>query len=337
MPGSPGARGRRRARRGRTPTASPPAGGARCGPCRTRGRTVRQGIPPGGSTGRAGRAQRSRGPYADRREARHRGRASGRPVPQHHARHHRVPRSDRQGARRDPACASKAERHLPGRQEPAHADRRRAGGEPGHRRRSSGARRPIAFGTGDEALVAKTVLEAVRPYKLVKVTGGVVGGKSLDLDGVTRLATLPSRDVLLAQLGGAFAAPATQVAGLLAANLREPRVCAHPAAGAEGAGRGLAHPTPIRNLARPPRATIARSHESHGHPYPGRAARPDRRHDARRGRRLHQEVRSEVRRHRRRPGRRRSRPDRRRRPVEAVEEQTEFTAILAEIGPTRSP
>jgi len=35
----------------------------------------------------------------------------------------------------------------------------------------------IAFGTGDEALVAKTVLEALRPYKLVKVTGGVVGGK----------------------------------------------------------------------------------------------------------------------------------------------------------------
>lgn len=78
----------------------------------------------------------------------------------------------------------------------------------------------IAFGTGDEALVAKTVLDAVRPYKVVKVTGGVVGGKALDLDGVTRLATLPSRDVLMAQLAGAFGAPATQVAGLLAANLR---------------------------------------------------------------------------------------------------------------------
>jgi large subunit ribosomal protein L10 len=78
----------------------------------------------------------------------------------------------------------------------------------------------IAFGTGDEAVVAKTVLEAVRPYKLVKVTGGVVGGKSLDLEGVTKLATLPSRDVLLGQLAGTFGAPATRVAGLLAANLR---------------------------------------------------------------------------------------------------------------------
>jgi large subunit ribosomal protein L10 len=78
----------------------------------------------------------------------------------------------------------------------------------------------IAFGSGDEALVARTVLDALRPYKIVKVTGGVVGGKPLDLDGVTMLATLPSRDVLLAQLGGAFGAPATHIAGLLAANLR---------------------------------------------------------------------------------------------------------------------
>ncbi len=78
----------------------------------------------------------------------------------------------------------------------------------------------IAFGSGDEALVARAVLEAVRPYKLVKVTGGVVGGKSLDFEGVTMLATLPSREILLSQLAAAFSAPATQVAGLMAANLR---------------------------------------------------------------------------------------------------------------------
>jgi large subunit ribosomal protein L10 len=78
----------------------------------------------------------------------------------------------------------------------------------------------IAFGTGDETLVAKSVLDAVRPYKTVKVTGAVVGGKAFDASGVQRLATLPPREVLLAQLAGAFNAPATQVAGLLAANLR---------------------------------------------------------------------------------------------------------------------
>jgi large subunit ribosomal protein L10 len=78
----------------------------------------------------------------------------------------------------------------------------------------------IAFGSGDEAQVAKAVLETLRPYKLVKVTGGVVGGRVLDLEGVQRLSTLPPREVLWAQLAGAFSAPATQVAGLLAANLR---------------------------------------------------------------------------------------------------------------------
>lgn len=78
----------------------------------------------------------------------------------------------------------------------------------------------IAFGSGDEAALAKTVLDAVRPFKLVKVTGAVVGGKALDAAGVQTLATLPPREILLAQLAGAFNAPATQVAGLLAANLR---------------------------------------------------------------------------------------------------------------------
>jgi large subunit ribosomal protein L10 len=78
----------------------------------------------------------------------------------------------------------------------------------------------IAFGSGDEAAMAKAVIDAVRPYKIVKVTGAVIGGRALDAAGVQTLATLPPREVLLAQLAGAFNAPATQVAGLLAANLR---------------------------------------------------------------------------------------------------------------------
>ena len=78
----------------------------------------------------------------------------------------------------------------------------------------------VAFGVGAENVVARTVLDAVRPYKLVKVTGAVVGGRAMDAAGVQMLATLPPREVLLAQMAGAFNAPATQVAGLLAANLR---------------------------------------------------------------------------------------------------------------------
>lgn len=78
----------------------------------------------------------------------------------------------------------------------------------------------IAFGT-DEARTAKAVIDAVRPYRQVRITGGVLGTRAIDADGVTRLATLPSRDVLLSQIAGAFAAPMATTAGLFDAPLRD--------------------------------------------------------------------------------------------------------------------
>lgn len=78
----------------------------------------------------------------------------------------------------------------------------------------------IAFG-GDGSVTAKAVLDATRPYKLVKITGGLLGGKAIDAEGVTTLATLPSRDVLLSQVAGAFAAPLAATAWLLEAPLRD--------------------------------------------------------------------------------------------------------------------
>ena len=77
----------------------------------------------------------------------------------------------------------------------------------------------IAFGT-DEAATAKAVLDATRPYRIVRVTGGVLGGRAIDAEGVTRLATLPSREVLLAKLAGGMQSPTATLAGLLAANIR---------------------------------------------------------------------------------------------------------------------
>jgi large subunit ribosomal protein L10 len=78
----------------------------------------------------------------------------------------------------------------------------------------------IAFGA-DETTTAKAVLDALRPYRQVRVTGAVLGSRAIDADGVTRLAALPSRDTLLAQLAGAFAAPMAATAGLFDAPLRE--------------------------------------------------------------------------------------------------------------------
>jgi large subunit ribosomal protein L10 len=78
----------------------------------------------------------------------------------------------------------------------------------------------IAFGT-DEAGTAKAVIDATRPYnKIVRITGGVLGTQAIDADAVTRLASLPSREVLLAKLAGGMQAPVGTLAGLFAAPLR---------------------------------------------------------------------------------------------------------------------
>ncbi len=77
----------------------------------------------------------------------------------------------------------------------------------------------IAFGN-DESHTAKAVIDATRTYRLVKITGGLLSGKAINADGVIRLATLPSREVLLGRLAGAIQSPTATLAGLLGANIR---------------------------------------------------------------------------------------------------------------------
>jgi large subunit ribosomal protein L10 len=79
----------------------------------------------------------------------------------------------------------------------------------------------VAFIKGEEGTATKAVLDAFRPYRLIKVTGGVIGNRVVDADGVTRLAQLPSRDVLLAQVAGTIVAPLSTMAGLLDAPARD--------------------------------------------------------------------------------------------------------------------
>jgi large subunit ribosomal protein L10 len=77
----------------------------------------------------------------------------------------------------------------------------------------------IAFGN-DESSTAKAVLDATRPYRLVTITGGVLGDRPINADGVRALASLPSREVLLATLAGGMQSPVATLAGLLVANIR---------------------------------------------------------------------------------------------------------------------
>lgn len=83
---------------------------------------------------------------------------------------------------------------------------------------------PTALATidGDEAAMAKAMVEAFRPYARIGVTvrGGMLGNRAIDASQLTRLATLPSRDVLLGRVVGGMAAPLTGMANVLAGNLR---------------------------------------------------------------------------------------------------------------------
>ena len=83
---------------------------------------------------------------------------------------------------------------------------------------------PTALATidGDEAAMAKAMVEAFRPYARIGVTvrGGMLGNRAIDASQLTRLATLPSRDVLLGKIAGGMAAPLSGMANVLAGNLR---------------------------------------------------------------------------------------------------------------------
>jgi large subunit ribosomal protein L10 len=75
----------------------------------------------------------------------------------------------------------------------------------------------ITFVKGDTAAVAKTLRDFAKTNPNLLLKGGLLGEKVLTAADVQALADLPSRDVLLAQLAGAFQAPMAKMAGLLQA------------------------------------------------------------------------------------------------------------------------
>ena len=71
----------------------------------------------------------------------------------------------------------------------------------------------IAFVDGDVSAVAKALRDFARSNPSLVVKGGIVGDGLLSASEITVLADLPSRDVLLAQVAGAFAAPSSSWLG----------------------------------------------------------------------------------------------------------------------------
>lgn len=70
---------------------------------------------------------------------------------------------------------------------------------------------------GDAAAVAKALRDYARTRGELVLKGGVLAGRTLDAGELRALADLPPRQVLLAQVAGAFAAPLAGLAGLLGA------------------------------------------------------------------------------------------------------------------------
>jgi large subunit ribosomal protein L10 len=75
----------------------------------------------------------------------------------------------------------------------------------------------LTFVTGDSVAAAKALADLARTNPLLVIRGGVLGTSALSADDVKALASLPSREELLARIAGAFQAPLVKTAGLLQA------------------------------------------------------------------------------------------------------------------------
>lgn len=79
----------------------------------------------------------------------------------------------------------------------------------------------VAFGFEDESAPARLMSEFVRRNRTVSVKGGIIGGRSLNAEEVGRVAELPRRPVLLAQMLGGFQAPMAMTLGVIQAPARK--------------------------------------------------------------------------------------------------------------------
>jgi large subunit ribosomal protein L10 len=67
----------------------------------------------------------------------------------------------------------------------------------------------------DPVAAARVLSDFVREFEKPTIKIGLIDGRPVTSDQVKRLASLPSREVLLSQLAGAMQAPVAQLAGVL--------------------------------------------------------------------------------------------------------------------------
>jgi large subunit ribosomal protein L10 len=94
---------------------------------------------------------------------------------------------------------------------------------------------PLIYGFSVDAVAAaKVVAEFAKTNDKLVIRGGAMSGKALDVNGVKQLASIPSKEVLLAQLLGLMQSPISRTARVLAA-LAEKRGAGQAAPAAEAA------------------------------------------------------------------------------------------------------
>ncbi|MBU6501481.1 MAG: 50S ribosomal protein L10 [Burkholderiales bacterium] len=94
---------------------------------------------------------------------------------------------------------------------------------------------PLIYGFSVDAVAAaKVVADFAKTNEKLVIRGGALSGKVLDVNGVKQLASIPSKEVLLAQLLGLMQSPISRTARVLAA-LAEKRGEGQAAPAAEAA------------------------------------------------------------------------------------------------------
>jgi large subunit ribosomal protein L10 len=77
---------------------------------------------------------------------------------------------------------------------------------------------PLIYGFSEDAVAAaKVIADFAKANDKLVVKGGAFAGRALDADGVKALASIPSREVLIAQIAGLLMSPIQRLAGVLAA------------------------------------------------------------------------------------------------------------------------
>ena len=77
---------------------------------------------------------------------------------------------------------------------------------------------PLIYGfSADAVAAAKVVADFAKTNDKLVIRGGVYSGKALDANGVKQLASIPTKEVLLAQLCGLLKSPISRTAVVLGA------------------------------------------------------------------------------------------------------------------------